>query len=221
MKKIFLDITVLVLFLLVMSFHFLPRILHEIFGLIMPVAVAIHLIENRRWFLNLNHGKWTKRKIFSALINFSILLCFFVILAAGICMSNYIFNEIIPLDIRRNMTIHQLHVSLPYVLMILIGVHVGLHWREIWNRFINFVGVKKNSCKYKVSCCILSTVIICFGIYGAFLNRVGDRILMKHIFATPATELSWAEFLFLFVATGGIFSAVTFWLDEKFFSGKK
>ena len=40
---------------------------------------------------------------------------------------------------------------------------------------------------------------------------------MKHIFATPATELSLAEFLILFLATMGIYAIAIYFIDKKFF----
>lgn len=203
MKRKILDAIIFILFLLVMSFHFMPRILHEILGLIMAATVLVHFFINRRKFFYSIRGKMSARNIFSNLIIISTLIIFVMILISGICMSNYIFHDYIPFDIRRNFMIHRLHVSMPYVFMILIGCHVGLHWREI---------IKiKNSILSK----IFMAVIICVGIYGSFLNRVGDRILMKHIFATPATDRSFIEFLCIIFCTTGIYSVITFLLDEK------
>ena len=217
MKKYFLDAALLIIFLLAMSFHFFPRILHEIFGILMLAAVIWHFVLSRRRFFTSLKGKLSAAKIISAFINFSMLATFAIIFVSGVCMSNYIFRDFVSLELRRNFTLHQLHVSLPYILMILIGLHIGLHWREIWNRFLNFMKWQKNSFRYKVGCGISIFATVCLGIYGAFLNRVGDRILMKHIFATPATELSFAEFAILFLATMGIYSIAMYFIDKKFF----
>ena len=204
MKRKILNAIIFILFLLVMSFHFLPRILHEIFGVIMAAAVVWHFFINRRQFFYSLQTKKSARKIFSILITFFMTITFLIILVTGIFISNYLFHDFIPLEIRRNFFFHQLHVSLPYVFIIFLGCHMGLHWREV---------VKiKNSLLQK----IFLIGIICTGIYGSFLNRVGDRILMKHIFATPATDLSWGIFLILFVSTIGIYAAITFLLDEFF-----
>lgn len=204
MKRKILDATIFILFLLVMSFHFLPRILHEIFGVIMAAAIVIHVFINRRQFFYLLRGKKTPRKFFSFLTIFFMLIIFLIFFVTGICISNHLFHDFIPLELRRNFFVHQLHVSLPYLFIIFLGCHMGLHLREI---------VKiKNALLQK----IFLIGIICTGIYGSFLNRVGDRILMKHIFATPATDLSWGIFLILFVSTIGIYAAITFLLDEFF-----
>ena len=203
MNRKFLNLAMMILFLLTMSFHFLPRIFHEIFGVIMAIATVIHVFINRRQFFGLMRGKISIRKIFAALIILSAIIIFIIILISGVCMSNHLFRDFIPMAVRRNMLIHQLHVSMPYIFMILIGCHIGLHWREIF-KIKNFMVQK-----------IFMAVVFCIGVYGSFLNRVGDRILMKHIFATPATELSLILFLIILFSTTIIYAVIIFILDEK------
>lgn len=217
MKKYFLDAALLIIFLLVMSFHFLPRMLHEVLGVVMFLAITLHFVLNRRWFFNFYRGKLSARKIISTLINFSMLATFITIFVSGVCMSNFIFDDFVSLELRRNFTLHRLHASLPYIFMILVGLHIGLHWREVSSRFLNFVKWQKNSLRLKVGSYILICVTICLGIYGAFLNRIGDRILMKHIFATPATELYFVEFAILFLAQLAVYAIAIYFIDKKFF----
>lgn len=209
-KRKFLDAALPVIFLLTMSFYFLPRILHEIFGLAMAAGVIVHVFINRRRFFSMFKGKLTAKKIFSNAVNLFLIGIFITILITGICMSNYIFHDFISMELRRNMTFHQLHVALPYAMMILIGFHIGLHWREL-SRWKD--GEME---RWKV---FLAAVIIGAGIYGSFLNRVGDRILMKHIFATPATELSLPIFLLVILSTILLY-AVIFIIAEKIFKLK-
>lgn len=209
MKRKLLNVFLFIIFLLVMSFHFLPRIWHEIFGIMMTAAVAAHLFINRRQFFYSLRGKKTARKIFSLLINFLMPIIFLIIMVTGIFISNYLFHDLIPLEIRRNFFMHQLHVSLPYVLMIFVGCHLGLHWREIKGKFFSFM---TNSLVNK----ILAVLIVCTGIYGSFMDQVGDRILMKHIFATPATDFPFPIFLVLTFAIIGMYAVITFYIDETF-----
>ena len=211
-KRKFLDAALIILFLLTMSFYFLSRILHEILGLIMAAGVVVHVFINRRRFFSSFKGKLSARKIFSNAINLFLIANFLTVLITGIFLSNYIFHDFIPLEFRRNMIFHQLHVALPYSMMILIGLHIGLHWKELREKFLRFM---KNSLLEK----ILAALIICAGIYGSFLNRVGDRILMKHIFATPATELSLPIFLLILLSTTLLY-AVLIVLAEKIFKLK-
>ena len=212
MKNLWLDAILFVLFAAELSFHFLPKILHEILGVAMAAAILIHIWINRRRFLSLTK-KMTPRKIFSATLNILLTICAGITFVTGVCMSNYLFVEAVSADLRRNMTLHQLHVAAPYVLLILIGIHVGLHWRELWQRLFKRLG---KEIFFKAAAGILSAV----GVAGFFLNRVGDRILMKHIFATPATDLPAA--LFVLLITGGVvfYALITFLLDEFFRKGR-
>ena len=198
------------LFVAEMCFQFLPKILHEIFGVAFTALLIVHVVITRRRFAALTK-KITPRKILAVTINFAMTLCAAVIFASGVCMSNYLFADAVSFELRRNMTIHQLHVALPYLLMILIGVHIGLHGREIWQRYFKRFGAEKF---FTAAGIILST----FGAAGMFMNRVGDRILMKHIFGTPATELHGSIFALMIV--GGIifFALMTFTIDKKFSS---
>lgn len=205
MKKFFLDVILLALFVAELSFHHLPKVLHEILGVALAAAIVLHVAINFRRLTAL-FKKFSPRKIFLAADDFALAVGALIILFAGVCMSNYLFDELVDFELRRNMTIHQLHVAAPYMMMILIGVHVGLHAQELRQRFS---GVKKF---FDAAIIILSAV----GAFGLFFNRVPDRILMKHIFATPATDLPAP--LFMTLTLGGIifFALITFLVDKKF-----
>lgn len=204
MKKFFLDVILLALFVAELSFHHLPKVLHEILGVALAAAIVLHVAINFRRLTALLK-KFSPRKIFLAADDFALAVGALIILFAGVCMSNYLFDELVSFELRRNMTIHQLHVAAPYMMMILIGVHVGLHAQELRQRFS---GVKKF---FDAAIIILAAV----GAFGLFFNRVHDRILMKHIFATPATDLPAP--LFMLLTLGGIifFALITFLVDKK------
>ncbi len=214
MRNFFIDAILFVLFVAELSFHFLPKILHEVLGVAMAAAILIHIFINRRRFV-FQIKKITPRKFFSATINFALTICAAIIIATGVCMSNYLFSDLVSFELRRNMTIHQLHVSTPYIMLILIGIHIGLHWRELWQRFLKLVGAEEFYLRRKNFFRATAVILSAVGVSGFFLNRIGDRILMKHIFATPASELPAAIFILLIIGGAGFFALMTFLLDEK------
>lgn len=206
MKKFLLDVILLALFVAELSFHHLPKILHEILGVAMAAAIVLHVAINFRRLRSL-FKKFSPRKIFIVTTDFLLALASTIILFAGVCMSNYLFADWINFELRRNMTLHQLHVAAPYMLMILIGAHVGFHAQELRQRFL--------SAKKFFNAAIVTLAAV--GAFGLFFNRVHDRILMKHIFATPATDLPAP--LFMMIIFGGVifFALITFLLDKKIF----
>ena len=213
MKKILLDAILLALFIAELSFNYLPKMLHEVLGVAMAVAIVVHLAINFRRFTAL-FKKITSRKFFSIEVDVALLLGTLIILFTGVCMSNHLFPDAASSALRRNMTIHNLHTSAPYILMVLIGIHLGLHWQELQQRLLNFSGAK-------IISRVVITILAAGGLLGLFLNRFLDRILMKHIFATPATDL--AAPLFVLLMLGGVvfFALITFLFDKKIFRHQK
>ena len=214
MKKFFVDVILFALFVAELCFHHLPKILHEIFGVAMFAAIIFHVAINRRRFVSLTKII-TAKKFFSVTVNVALIICAAIIFASGVFMSNYLFVDAASFELRRNMTVHQLHVSLPYVMMILIGAHVGLHWHELWHKFLNALGAGKFFQRRRKLFTAAAIILSCAGIYGLYLNRVVDRILMKHIFATPATELPFVVFALLIIGGVAFFALITFLFDRK------
>ena len=211
MKKIFLDVTLLMLFILVMSFHFLPKIMHEVLGLLLPIAMLGHFCWNFKTFKSLTG---TIKKRLSMLIDVALFVCLIVIIFTGICISNHLFNGMIDMKLQRNITIHQLHVSLPFLMMILSGLHLGLHWQGFWQRIKNLININTDSKIYRIISRLFILMLIAAGIYGSFLDRIGDRLMMKHIFATEATDLPFIAFAALMAGIFTLYTVIGFFINK-------
>lgn len=214
MKNFFLDVILFALFVAELCFYYLPKILHEILGVAMFALIIFHVAINFRRLISLTK-KFTAKKFLSVTLNVALTICAAIIFATGVCMSNFLFADVIADELQRNMTLHQLHVAAPYVMMILIGVHVGLHWHELWQRFLNAIGLTKIFKRYGKFFTATAVILSGVGAYGLYLNRVADRIAMKHIFATPATELPAIIFALMIVGGVALFALITVWLDRK------
>ena len=187
------------LFLPIMCFHYVPKVLHEVLGILWLLLVLIHIGQNRQWVASLKRGRWSIFRLIGTVIDILLLVVLLVMVGAGSGISNHLFKEIMPLDIQRSILIHQLHVSLPYALLILMGLHWGLHfkgWRERWH--LPWPASKRVKA-------VLALLVTAGGIYGSFLDRVGDRLLMKHIFATPATGEPAVVYVGLLLAIMGLY----------------
>lgn len=196
------------LFLLVMSFHYIPKLLHEVIGLLWLAAVMVHIWQNKGWFKALGKGRWNIFRGLNTLVDLSLLVVLFVTVLTGTGISNFIFKEIMPLDIRRSIMVHQLHVSLPYAMLILMGLHWGLHfsgWLRQWQQGLGFDLSNRWARIFGLLAGVLTVAV---GIYGSMLNRIGDRLLLKHIFATEATSEPWAIYVILLIGIMGIYVLV-------------
>lgn len=194
------------LFLLVMSFHYIPKLMHEVIGLLWLVAVMVHIWHNRGWFKTLGKGRWSIFRGLNTLVDLSLLVLLFVAVLTGTGISNFLFKEIMPLDIQRNIMVHQLHVSLPYAMLILMGLHLGMHFRG-WLRQWR-LDLDMSDRRGRILSLLAGALTMAVGIYGSVMNRIGDRLLMKHIFATPATSEPWAIYVILLICIMGMYVLV-------------
>lgn len=195
----------LLTFMLAMSFHHLPKLLHEVIGLLWLVLALLHVWQNRNWFKSLGRGKWTLFRSLNTLIDFAMLALLLVMVLAGTGISNHLFKDIMPLDIRRSITLQQLHVALPYALLILMGLHWGLHFKSWLGQWQRVLEVDLPAKAAHVLQCLLGSVLVAAGVYGSLQDRIGDRLLMKHIFATPATGESWPVYVALLAGVMGLY----------------
>ena len=204
MKRFWLDVILLALFVAELSFHHLPKILHEILGVAMAAAIVVHVAINFRRFKAL-FSHVTPRKFLAIEVDAALIIAILLISFTGVCMSNHLFPDAVSSELRRNMTLHNLHTATPYIMMILIGAH------ELRQRFS--IGEKI----FRAAVVTLAAI----GLGGLFLNRFLSRILMKHIFATPATDLSAPLFAILMLSGVIFFALITFLADKKFLRHQK
>ena len=216
MKNFLIDSILLALYVAELCFHQLPKILHEVFGVAMVAVIVVHVAINFRRFLN-QFNNMSPKKFFSMEVNLALILAAAVILLTGLCLSNYLFPDLMHYSWRHNMTILNLHKSAPYVMMILIGMHVGLHWQELRQRFLNLFGLTNFYVEHKKIFRAAMLILAALGVAGFFLNRLATRLMMKHIFSTPATDLPAPIFILMMIGGVIFFALITRLIVAKFF----
>ena len=176
------------LFLAVMCFQYLPKLLHEILGVAWLLLILLHLYHNRSWLRNLHQGSWGFNRLLGTVINALLIAGVLAVVMSGLEISNYLLKEVMPLAIQRSIALHQYHVSLPYALLILCGLHWGLHWQGWQRQWQKLLNLSLPPLAGRLLSWGTVAVVLVMGVWGSFMNRVGDRLLMKHIFATEATN---------------------------------
>ena len=215
MKHLVIDTILFALIIAELCFHYLPKDIHEILGLVLVTIAIIHFAVNFQRFLA-QFNRMSPKKFFSIEVDVALALSVILILFTGLCMSNYLFPDLVNPTLRRNMTIHNLHTATPYVMTVLIGIHIGLRWREVKQKVLRLFRVEKLFKKWHFLFKAVILIVAVLGAFGLFLNSFLDRILMKHVFATAATALPAPLFIFLLVGSVIFFAVVTYFVNEKF-----
>lgn len=185
------------LLMLCMAFHYMPVSWHEVMGIMLVLPFVRHLYSYRGWWNMLGKGRLAGGglSLFSSLLNVLLLVVFVVVIGSGILVSGYIFREIIPLELRMNITLHQLHVSACYWFMLLSAVHAGLHYESIRRRLFGAM-----LCWQEYA---LFAAVLLLGIFGSISNQLGSRLMMKHVFHTDALQLPGLIYFLLLLGIFG------------------
>ena len=131
--NLFLDMTLATAFVLALEEHFTGMTLHELIGVFMGVGLLIHIILHLAWIVS------TTRRFFSKLfhesrlnyvLNIATFIDLGIIIVTGIGISRTLGLEL-GLDQELSHNFEQLHKTASTFSLMLIGLHVGMHWKWI------------------------------------------------------------------------------------------
>lgn len=173
MKKVFkiiIDILMIIFMLLEYSKIYTGQLLHEIIGIILFVLFVLHNFLNKNFYKNIFKGKYNFLRTFTTIINLSFLICMLFTTILGIPISNEVFKG---LNLKSNITTRKLHTILGYWSLVILSIHLGLHYKVIFAKLNN--RISKNQI-LKLVLYIIELFIVILGI-----KFMIDVNLVKHL----------------------------------------
>lgn len=217
--KIILDITMLILFILLMAYHLLPDATHEWIGASLFVIFILHNIMNYRWYKNLFKGKYKALRIMQTVINFSLIIAMLCCVISTMLISGHVFTFMHSNSVRLGRSMHLASTMWAFILM---SLHFGLHWSMIVGRIkkrISIPELARRSIKY-----IFWILVIGICIYGIYIISI--RKIWEELFLL--TEFKWFDYdkpvLFYLFENSIIFilfSSISYYLKKVILSLKK
>lgn len=176
--KLSLDVVMALLFVLFFNTRVLGGLpFHEIAGLFFAAMYFTHILLNWRWVAKVTRKlfdrklPWKVRGSYG--LNLLLLISMSFIIISGILISRVVFPAI---KVTNERWFHVTHVSVSYLVLLLIGVHVGLHWQWIMNMWKKIWKLKSNNAWSRYAARILTVFILLFGVYQisstGFVHRV-------------------------------------------------
>lgn len=214
--KIVLDLIMLIALAMLIGFQYFPRAEHEIIGVLWLIMATIHLYYNRRYLKGLLHGKWSTYRLIVLLLNASVLISIVAAIFTGVCISNYLFKGYLPSAVARSTLIHQIHIGASYYALVFIGLHLGFHWSVWWKKLQARLNLKIST--YIAS--VLAIIIALAGGYAAYLNELAGRLMLKHIFMTPAASGTASEYFSYLAMLLGLFVLLGYGISRFLIRGK-
>lgn len=134
--KMALDVVMTVLFICLMKISFTGVALHEIIGISIFVFFIIHQLLNYKWIAsmcnNIFAGKVKGKAKFMFVLNAVLFILTSFTVISGILISQSLFPEV---STNNTAIWSELHHFAAYSSLILLSVHIGLHWSMIMNFF--------------------------------------------------------------------------------------
>jgi len=207
--KLFIDISMTIAMLLLMTYGMVGEELHEWLGIGIFALFLIHHILNRRWYRTIGRGRYTPIRIVQTLLVGLIFLCVAGLMVSGIILSRYVFAA---LPIRGGYEIaEKLHILCSYWGFVLMGLHLGFYW----NRVLAVAGMhlKPNQlCKNCLRC--LAFVIAGYGMMVFFRRDIGIYLLLKSHFVFFDYSESVIHLLCDYAALMGLFVFCGFYASK-------
>ncbi|MBE6493722.1 MAG: DUF4405 domain-containing protein [Methanosphaera stadtmanae] len=164
-KRIIINILLLILTLLEFSKVYLTPEIHEIIGITLIILIIIHLIQNKRYLQSINKTR-TGNILF--ITNILLLITFTLTVLTGLLSS-----QLIPILNIHQITTNYLHKILAYITLILISIHLGLNLNKTFKKIEDKIRNKKLEQTIKV-------IIILIGIISFiqldYLNHLTGNI---------------------------------------------
>lgn len=200
------DVALFAVVMGLMSHQLMENALHEWIGIAALLLVAIHIVLNRRQMLALFKGGPSAAKVLTATVDVVLAVSYLVTMVTGAAMSSYavpFLFGIVPV-----MSAQAIHLAGSYWSMVLVGLHIGMHWRPVVRAII---GGRKAMGSILLAAGIALTV---FGLVAFLQNGVASYLTAS----TPFAHFDYGKHPLLVIAENaamiGLFAGISFWIME-------
>lgn len=114
--------------------------IHEWVGAGMLLLFIAHHILNRHWFKTLGRGKYNGLRVLQTAVGVLLLADMLALMFSGIRLSRYVFTFLPGLGSAA--TARRLHMLASYWGLVLMGLHLGLHWGMVTALLRRWLGGK-------------------------------------------------------------------------------
>lgn len=149
--------------LLSLAYWWLENLLHEIFGTALFALLVWHFFVNRFWFKNLFRGRYDARRAVTLVLHLLLIVNMAVLLVTSIVISRSVF-EFLPIP--DSLYLRDIHWFSAYWVMIIVGVHLGLHWGRVMAMTRSTAGLSQPSPVRTLMLRIAAVALAGFGVWS-------------------------------------------------------
>lgn len=168
LNRLLLPAGMMAFLVLSLAYWWLENLPHEIFGTAMFALLGWHLVVNRYWFSHLLRGRYDARRVVVVTLHAALILNMLVLLATSIVISKSLFAA---LPIPDSIYLREVHWFSAYWVMMIIGIHIGLHWTRVIALCRSALGLSSASMARTI---VLRLTTLAFAVFGLWSFTVLD-----------------------------------------------
>ncbi len=149
--------------LLSLAYWWLENVPHEIFGTALFALLAWHIGVNRLWFRNLFKGRYDGRRTVVVALHLLLIINMVILLMTSIVISKSLFSA---LPIPDSIYLREVHWFSAYWVMMIVGIHLGLHWARVMALSRSTLGLPPDSSGRAMALRIAVVLLTCFGVWS-------------------------------------------------------
>lgn len=128
--NLFFDITIALAFVVEMEEHFTGLRIHELLGLAFGAGIVVHLALHWRWILNVSL-RFFQKLFHESRLNYVLNLALFVDMLIAV-VTGILISRTLGLSFGgESRALERLHILSSELSLIIVGLHVALHWKWI------------------------------------------------------------------------------------------
>ena len=210
-QRLSLDLVMTALILLEFAYRLTGSTTHELIGVSMLTLLVIHGAWNWRWFAALGKGRYAGAplRIVSTTINALLLTAAWLMVASGVLNSELLFALT---QVELDLLPRGLHTAAAYGFLMLIGVHLGMHWKMIMAETGKLAGGSAVFLPPRLrsaSLPVAAVAIAAYGVVASFERSVLSRLTAYYSFGNWEFDESIAGFFAQYVAIVGLYAVLT------------
>jgi len=209
--RIIIDLAIIILLLCAYAYRIVGDTAHEWIGVSVFVLFIAHNVINYRWYKNIVRGAYTVRRVIMTTVNALLALTMATLAITGFIQSRTVLSF---LNLQGGMVLRQIHTTVAYWGLPLIGIHIGLHWgmftKSISNQYL-FILIMR----------IFAFLFTAFGIWSSFDRDMFSKLFLGFSFDYWPSEkpivLFFAEtisIMGIYIFTAYYFIKILDWLKR-------
>jgi len=203
--KLALDGVMLALIMADFAFTLTGSTVHELLGLGLLGLVVLHGGWNGSWFAGLRKGRYRGTRIATVVINGLLLIAAVLMMVSGVVNSELLFRMT---GVEFDLMPRALHNASAHWFLVLIAIHLGLHWKLVMNEAQRLCGLPAFSQQQRRVLSALAILVSLFGVYASLDRSLYARMIAYYSFGDWDFAGSLAGFFMQYLAIVGLHACI-------------